>query len=82
MLRTCKTPHEYSGVQRKPGEQFEVEQQHVELLVGLGRIEREEGDVVPAHVSRDQAASWPASGYLTRDMNAAPAGRRSQRKTA
>jgi hypothetical protein len=44
MERTSKTDHEYGGRQLKPGDVFDVEPQHVELLLAIGRIEPVEGE--------------------------------------
>lgn len=65
--RTCKAPHVYGGRAREVGERFPVEPGDVEVMLAMGRIEREKSDSVPGYVPRDMAASW-AGGYATRDM--------------
>ena len=67
--RTCKKAHVYAGRQVEVGCRFKVELGDVELMLALGRIEREEGDFVPGHVARDMVAGWPGD-YATRDMSA------------
>jgi len=52
--RISKTTHEYAGRVLSKGDEFEVEQEHIPLLLAIGRIEPEEGE----------------EGYLTRDMHA------------
>lgn len=63
--RTAKVAQEYAGRYIKVGETFEVEPQHVTLLLTIGRIEPEEGE--PGYVSRDMAADHGGS-YLTREI--------------
>lgn len=65
--RISKESHEYAGRPVKVGDRFHVEPGDVAIMLAMGRIEREEGDSVPAHVSRDMVATWP-NGYATRDM--------------
>lgn len=49
--RTSKVAHEYAGRQLTAGERFEVEPQHVVLLLAIGRIEPEEGEA--GYIARD-----------------------------
>jgi hypothetical protein len=81
--RICKSPHEYAGRQVEVGQRFHVEPADVELMLAMGRIEREEGDKAPGYVPRDMAAGW-AGGYATREMVAQPRPKRAtlQRKAA
>ena len=65
--RTCKTTHEYAGRQVDVGQRFHVEPADVDLMVAMGRIEKEEGDKVPDHVAHSQAAAWPQ--YENRAMS-------------
>lgn len=72
-IRTSKTEHEYPyGHKRVAGEKFEVEAPHVEVLIGLGRIEPEPGDAVPDHARRDMHAG-DSTTYSTRALTAASA---------
>ena len=73
--RLCKVPHTYAGRQIEVGQRFEVDPADVELMLAMGRIEREDGDKVPAHVNARDAATWPNT-YTTRDMSAARPARR------
>ena len=70
--RITKVPHEYAGRQWKVGEAFECEPQHVALMLMLGRIEPEEGEI--GYEVRDMVAAGPGS-YLTRDMQPKRRGR-------
>jgi hypothetical protein len=63
--RIAKVAQEYAGRDLQPGDPFDVEPQHVELLLLLDRIEPEEGE--PGYVARDMTAGAP-EGYRTRDM--------------
>lgn len=44
MERTAKVAQEYRGKALKSGEKFDVEPQHVALLLAIGRIEPLEGE--------------------------------------
>lgn len=67
-IRTSKTAHEYPyGHPRKPGEEFEVAAQDIPLMLALGRIEPGPDDKIPAP---------NGLGYITREMTAARAGKR------
>lgn len=79
--RICKAPHEYGGRRHHVGERFHVEPGDVEVMLSLGRIEREESDPVPGYVPRDMAATW-AGGYQTRDMSAEPREKRTYTRKA
>lgn len=80
--RVAKVAQEYAGRQVDVGETFDVDQQDLELLIAIGRVEREDGDAVPGFVKRDVVATTPAN-YNTRDMVAQPLGKRQhQRKGA
>lgn len=52
-----KMPHEYAGKNLEAGDEFDCEQDHIQLLSALGRAE-----VIPQQV---------ANTYVTRDMLAA-----------
>lgn len=43
--RISKTAHQYAGRDLSAGDQFDIEPQHVVLLLALGRIEPEKGEV-------------------------------------
>lgn len=58
MERICKIPLEYAGRQRTVGERFDVEPGHVEVLLVLGNIEIEPGEVLPCYGA--QANALPA----------------------
>lgn len=45
MERISKVDHEYGGRQLKAGERFDCEPQHVWLLLAIGRITPEEGEI-------------------------------------
>lgn len=51
MLRTAKVAQQYAGKEYKPGDQFEVEQDHIALLIYLDRIELEPGET--GYLSKD-----------------------------
>lgn len=65
--RISKVAHEYAGRQLKVGDAFDIEPDHVPLLLALGRIEPAECEL--GYVARDMSAGAPAE-YRTRDMNA------------
>jgi hypothetical protein len=81
MERICKMAHEYAGRQVEVGDRFEVEPGDVALMLAMGRIQREEGDEVPAHVARDLASTWPDC-YNTRAMTAARGSKRAYNRKA
>jgi hypothetical protein len=67
-LRKSKVEHEYPlGVMRKVGEKFDVEQQHVEILLKLGRIEDEK---IEADIELPAVQAVQPENYPTRDMSA------------
>lgn len=69
--RTCKKAHVYAGRQVEVGDRFSVGPADIELMLSLGRIEREQDDKVPGYVPRHMIGEW-AGGYQTREMVAAP----------
>jgi hypothetical protein len=75
--RISKVSHEYAGRQVKVGERFNVDAADVELMVAMGRVERDVEDKIPAFVHPTKSADWPNT-YATRDMNAARVHRRNR----
>lgn len=67
--RVSKARHEYAGCQVEVGDKFEVEAADVELMVAIGRIERDEADRVPSFVHPSRSADWPGT-YSTRELRA------------
>lgn len=65
--RTAKVATEYAGRKLAVGDRFEVEPNHVGILLAVGHIEPENGE--PGYVARDLSAG-ESSGYMTRDMQA------------
>lgn len=65
MLRVSRVEQEYAGRAVAVGEQFDVEEGHVALLLHIGRIAPEKGE--PGYVERALTAS-ESLGYKTRDM--------------
>lgn len=67
MKRIAKVDQEYAGKQVRAGESFEVEENHIVLLLAIGRIELEQNEAVPDFRTRSMEAGQ-ATGYLTREM--------------
>lgn len=65
MLRVSRVEQEYAGRSVAVGEQFDVEEGHVALLLHIGRIAPEKGE--PGYVARALTAS-ESHGYKTREM--------------
>lgn len=72
-LRTARVATEYAGRRLAVGDRFEVEPNHVGILLAVGHIEPVRGE--PGYMARDMTADAP-SGYQTRDMQAQPPRRR------
>lgn len=70
--RIAKVAQEYAGRQIGVGETFQVEAEHVYLLLTIGRIEPVEGE--SGYEVRDMTAGAPAA-YMTRDMQPSRPGR-------
>ncbi|HWJ40171.1 MAG TPA: hypothetical protein VNT29_03535 [Candidatus Limnocylindrales bacterium] len=51
--RICKVAHQYAGRDLQVGDRFDVEPEHIEIQLRLGRIEPEEGEL----------------GYVAREVN-------------
>ena len=58
-LRISKTVHQYAGRIVQAGEEFDVEQRFVPVLLALGRIVPEEGEL--GYIRRDMTAATPAA---------------------
>lgn len=65
--RIAKVSTEYAGRRLAVGERFEVEPNHVDILLAVGHIEPVRGE--PGYVGSDLTADG-AAGYQTRDMRA------------
>lgn len=78
--RIAKVAQEYAGRQVQVGEGFDVEPQDVVLLLTIGRIEPQDGDVLPGFMQRDMACDTP-QGYATRVMTANLHGTSGARRT-
>jgi hypothetical protein len=66
--RISKVAHEYAGRQLSKGDKFECEEQHVNLLLAIGRLEPEEGE--EGYQTRDMRAG-KGGGYKRKNMEAA-----------
>lgn len=67
--RIAKVDQEYAGRLVRVGQGFDVEPQDVVLLLTIGRIEPQDGDVLPGFMQRDMSCSGPQN-YATRVMTA------------
>lgn len=65
--RVAKIAQEYGGRELSVGDPFDVDTEHISLLLSMGRIEREAHDVPNEYETRDMQAA-PAPAYQTRDM--------------
>jgi hypothetical protein len=63
--RVSKIAQEYAGRDVAVGEEFDVEEQHVPLLLSIGRIEPVEGEA--GYVAREMTAGKQPE-YRTREM--------------
>lgn len=67
--RRSRVEHVYAGRVVGVGDTFEVEEQDVEILSRLGRIEPEEGDKVPGYAVKPLLPNQE-TGYSDRAMRA------------
>lgn len=68
----AKVAQEYPvGTKRSPGEAFHVDQNHVRLLVAIGRVEYPAGEGAQEPKRRDLQAAAPIR-YQTRALAASP----------
>ena len=77
---TSKVAHHYAGRNVNIGERFEVEPEHVAILLAMGRAEAVSSQTGEVAGRKVVAASQPGP-YRRRDMAAAPAAKRKYTRT-